>query len=100
MLSLGIEASRAFWMALARAGFASESPPPSRAATVIARASFVNCCPRLASTAAFRCLIDDHFEWPDIDSILWAALFAHPYLGRSEPCCGPQPSLALLTGSP
>src|SRR4051812_10527008 len=72
MLSFGIDASRAFWIAVASAGCASGSPPPSRAATVIARASFVNCWPRLASAAAFLCLIEDHFEWPDISAILWS----------------------------
>src|SRR5947209_8147263 len=66
MLSLGIEASRAFCTARASAGFPSMSPPPSRAATVIARASFVNCWPRRASTTAFLCLIECHFECPDI----------------------------------
>jgi hypothetical protein len=64
MLSLGIDASRAFWIAVASVGFPSGSPPPSRAATVIARASFVNCLPRFASVAAFLCLIDAHFECP------------------------------------
>jgi hypothetical protein len=62
MLSFGIDASRAFCTASPRAGFASTLPPPSRAATVIARASFVNSLPRLASTAPFLCLIEDHFE--------------------------------------
>ena len=66
MLSLGIEASRAFWTALASVGLESGSPPPSRAATVIARASLVNCCPRRESTIAFLCLIEAHFECPDI----------------------------------
>jgi len=33
---LGIDASFAFWTAFASAAFASTSPPPSRAATVIA----------------------------------------------------------------
>src|SRR4051812_17008908 len=66
MLSLGIEASRAFWIASARAGLPSGSPPPSRAATVIARVSLVNSAPRLASTAFFLCLIDAHLEWPDM----------------------------------
>src|SRR5688572_11751192 len=70
MLSFGIDASRAFWIAVASAGLASGSPPPSRAATVIARASLVNCWPRFASAAAFLCLIEDHFEWPDIAAIL------------------------------
>ena len=43
MLSFGIEASLAFWIAVASEAFASGSPPPSLAATVIARASLVNC---------------------------------------------------------
>src|SRR6476619_6297140 len=70
MLSFGIEASRAFWIAVARAGLPSGSPPPSRAATVIARASLVKSLPRLASAAPFLCLIEDHFECPDTASIL------------------------------
>src|SRR5215203_464870 len=64
MLSLGIEASLAFWIASASDGLPSGSPPPSRAATVMARLSFVNSAPRLASTAFFLCLIDAHLEWP------------------------------------
>jgi hypothetical protein len=64
MLSLGIEASLAFWTASASAALPSGSPPPSRAATVIARASFVNSFPRRASTSAFLCLIPAHFECP------------------------------------
>src|SRR3954463_16575174 len=95
MLSFGIEASRAFWIAVASAGFASGSPPPSRAATVTARASFVNCWPRFASAAAFLCLIEDHFEWPDISAIVWrthaarataSARGPRPH-GRAWPCC-------------
>src|SRR5215210_4932160 len=70
MLSFGIEASRAFWTAVASVGLPSGSPPPSRAATVIARASLVNCLPRLASVAAFLCLIADHLECPDMALIL------------------------------
>src|SRR5436190_2579738 len=70
MLSLGIEASRAFWTASASDGFPSGSPPPSRAATVIARASLVKCWPRRWSTTAFLCLIECHFECPDISSSL------------------------------
>ena len=62
MLSLGMLASRAFWIASASVGFPSGSPPPSRAATVIARVSFVKSWPRLASTAFFLCLIDAHLE--------------------------------------
>src|SRR3954468_16457965 len=66
MLSLGIEASLAFWMASWSAGLPSGSPPPSFAATVIARASLVNSLPRRASTIAFLCLIPAHFECPAI----------------------------------
>src|SRR2546427_5121076 len=66
MLSFGIEASRAFWTAVASVALASRSPPPSRAATVIARASLVNCWPRRESTIAFLCLIEAHFECPDM----------------------------------
>src|SRR3954468_14487040 len=66
MLSLGIEASRAFWTALASVALLSGSLPPSRAATVIARASLVKCWPRRASTTAFLCLIEAHLECPDI----------------------------------
>ena len=39
----------------------------ARDATVIARVSFVNRAPRFASTAFFLCLIDAHFECPDMD---------------------------------
>src|SRR6201986_5255777 len=74
MLSLGIEASRAFWTASASDGLPSGSPPPSRAATVIARASLVKCWPRRASTTAFLCLIECHLECPDI-----------PYESRTRP---------------
>src|ERR1700709_1925042 len=66
ILSLGIEASRAFATAVPRAGFPSVSPPPSRAATVIARASLLKSLPRLASAAPFLCFIDDHLECPDM----------------------------------
>src|SRR3712207_9290726 len=64
MLSLGIEASLAFCTASARAGLPLTSPPPSFAATVIARASFVQSLPRRASTIAFLCLIPAHLECP------------------------------------
>src|SRR3712207_4714464 len=64
MLSFGIEASFAFWMASCSAGLPSGSPPPSFAATVIARASLVNSLPRRASTIAFLCLIPAHLECP------------------------------------
>src|ERR1700750_535960 len=66
MLSLGIEASRAFWTASASDVYPTRSPPPSRAATLIALASLVKCWPRRASTTAFLCLIECHLECPDI----------------------------------
>jgi hypothetical protein len=62
MFSFGIEASRAFWIAVARVGLCSGSPPPSRAATMIARASLLKSLPRFASAAPFLCLMEDHFE--------------------------------------
>src|ERR1700679_3519554 len=72
ILSLGIDASRAFCTAVPSDGFPSMSPPPSRAATVIARASLEKSLPRFASAAPFLCLIDDHFECPDIQvSFYW-----------------------------
>src|SRR3954463_9420619 len=65
MLSFGIEYdfafSIAFWSALLLAG----SPPPSFAATMIARVSFEKSFPRFASAAPFLCLIDDHLLCPD-----------------------------------
>src|ERR1051325_288424 len=64
MLSLGIDASLAFWMASCSDGLPSGSPPPSFAATVIARASLVKSLPRRASTIAFLCLIPAHLECP------------------------------------
>src|SRR5437016_2306311 len=64
MFSFGIRASLAFWMALASAELPAGSPPPSRAATWIARASLVKRLPRLASVAPFLRLICAHFECP------------------------------------
>src|SRR5581483_4206443 len=40
--------------------------PPLRAAIVISLIRRVNIFPRLASRAAFLCLMVAHFEWPDI----------------------------------
>src|SRR5215212_9656634 len=66
MLSFGIEYdfafSTAFWSARLFAG----SPPPSFAATMIARESFEKSLPRFASAAPFLCLIDDHLLCPDM----------------------------------
>src|SRR5271169_2364597 len=70
MLSFGIDCWRAVVTAVRRRGLALISPPPMRAATVISLISLVNALPRLASVAAFLCLIELHFEWPDIARIL------------------------------
>src|SRR3954451_24151962 len=74
MLSFGIEASLAFWTASDSAGLPSISPPPSFAATVMARASLVKSLPRRASTIAFLCLIPAHLLCPAMRSILGPAL--------------------------
>src|SRR4051794_37101150 len=86
MLSLGIEASLAFCTARPSAALPTMSPPPSFAAVVIARASFVKSLPRRESTIAFLCLIDAHLECPDIGRIVEAS----PRVGSGR----------LLAGSP
>src|SRR5437868_4178958 len=65
MFSFGIEYERAFSTAFASARLPAGSGPPSRAATMIARASFEKSLPRFASAAPFLCLIDDHLLCPD-----------------------------------
>src|SRR5687768_9136787 len=65
MLSLGIDASRAFSIAFCKARLPAGSGPPSRAATMMARASLEKSLPRLASAAPFLCLIEDHLLCPD-----------------------------------
>src|SRR5437762_755643 len=42
------------------------SPPPCRAAMMIARLSLLHSLPRLASMAPFLCLIVAQCEWPDM----------------------------------
>src|SRR5206468_762259 len=76
MLSLGIEYERAFSIAFCNARLAAGSPPPSRAATMIARVSFEKSLPRFASAAPFLCLIEDHLLCPDTDRL--------PYLVQKE----------------
>src|SRR5437667_11361141 len=66
MFSFGIEYERAFSIAFASARLPAGSPPPSFAATMIARESFEKSLPRLASAAPFLCLIDDHLLCPDM----------------------------------
>src|SRR5207247_7404118 len=65
MLSFGMEYERAFSIAFCRARLPAASPPPSFAATMIARESFEKSWPRFASAAPFLCLIDDHLLCPD-----------------------------------
>src|SRR5215213_9420744 len=65
MLSFGIEYERAFSIAFWSARLFAGSAPPSLAATMIARESFVKSWPRFASAAPFLCLIDDHLLCPD-----------------------------------
>src|SRR3954467_3614502 len=65
MLSFGIEYDFAFSMAFCSARLFAGSPPPSFAATMIARESLENSLPRFASAAPFLCLIDDHLLCPD-----------------------------------
>src|SRR5688572_24046837 len=64
MLSIGTEFLRAFCMASYSVGLPSGSPPPVRAATSMFLISFANSFPRLASRAAFLCLVVAHLEWP------------------------------------
>src|SRR5512133_1370890 len=66
MLSFGIEYERAFSIAFWSARFAAGSGPPSRAATMIARASFEKSLPRFASAAPFLCLIELHLLCPEM----------------------------------
>src|SRR6185312_14037719 len=70
MLSFGIDASRALRIASSSGGFPVGSPPPSRAATMIARVSFEKALPRRESTIAFLCLMLAHLECPDMFFIL------------------------------
>src|SRR5471030_2156243 len=65
MLSLGMEYDLAFSIAFWSARLPDGSPPPSFAATMIARESFEKSLPRFASAAPFLCLIDDHLLCPD-----------------------------------
>src|SRR5688500_20197937 len=65
MLSFGMEYERAFSIAFWSDRLPAGSGPPSRAATMMARASLEKSLPRLASAAPFLCLIEDHLLCPD-----------------------------------
>src|SRR3954465_9839581 len=97
MLSFGIDASLAFWTASDSAAFESGSPPPSRAATWIARASLVKCAPRRWSTTAFLCLIDAHLEWPAMTTQFRDGLVQRG-LGGGRVVPGEPPQLAPFVG--
>jgi hypothetical protein len=62
---LGIFSALAVAMAERSLGFASGSPPPILAATVISLISLVKILPRLASIAPFFLLMVLHLECPD-----------------------------------
>src|SRR3989442_4827221 len=86
MFSLGMFSFLAAATAVRRRGFAIASPPPTRAAIVISRISLVNTRPRLASVAAFLCLMVAHLECPDMGP---------PHLARICRCvahCGGAPA--------
>ena len=65
MLSAGMLTALAAMMAVRRRGLLSGSPP-LRAAIMISLMMRVKILPRLASRAAFLCLMVAHLEWPDM----------------------------------
>ena len=71
ILSFGIRADFAVPMAVRSRGFALGSPPPIFAAMMISLAILLNSFPRLASVAAFLCLMLAHLECPDIAGPPW-----------------------------
>src|SRR5690349_8876523 len=77
MLSSGTDSLRALTMASARVGLPAGSPPPVRAATSMVLMSFANALPRLASFAAFWCLVVAHLECPLMAPRLPARQHAH-----------------------
>src|SRR6266480_3280757 len=66
MFSLGMFSFLPAKIAVRKRGLEFGSPPPMRAAMVISRIICVNAWPRLASVAAFLCLMVAHFECPDM----------------------------------
>src|SRR5262245_12852617 len=89
MLSLVTEDFFAFWIASNSVGLPAGSPPPIRAATSMFLMSLVFILLRLASSAAFLCLVVAHLEWPDI-SFLPTSYERGPGTGRG--CAGrPRP---------
>src|SRR6476646_5654173 len=94
MLSFGLDASLALRTEFSRVALVLGSPPPSRAATMIARASLEKCAPRRESTTAFLCLIEAHFECPDIAESVGVAR------SRGAPVRSCEPALCGLIAGP
>src|SRR4051812_23705841 len=69
-----------------RRGFMSGSPPPARAATVSSLMRRVKILPRFASSAPFLCLIDAHFEWPDMKKTPENSEIRRKILPQGQPC--------------
>src|SRR5216683_5657703 len=86
MFSFGIFSFLPARMAARSRGLELGSPPPMRAAMVISRITRVNTRPRLASVAAFLCLMVAHFECPDMR--LPRFDFSHPS-ARDSTCPRP-----------
>src|SRR5690625_783898 len=82
MLSAGTELRLAFWMASYSVGLPAGSPPPVRAATSMFFTRRAKSLPRLASSAAFLCLVVAHLEWPAM--MLLQLLAGRPQLGRGQ----------------
>src|SRR5450755_398786 len=70
MVSLGMLLSSALSTASRNRGLPEGSAPPSLAATVISRIRRVKILPRLASVAAFLCLMFAHLLWPAMMTVL------------------------------
>src|SRR5436190_7229111 len=82
MLSFGMEYDFAFSIAFCSARLPDGSPPPSFAATMIARESFEKSLPRFASAAPFLCLMDDHLLCPDKAYLLEKELVQPSVVGQ------------------
>src|SRR5580765_2009018 len=85
MLLLGTEDFLAFWTASNRVGLPDTSPPPLRAATSMFLISLAKSLPRLASLAAFWCLVVAHLEWPLMNSPSRSRRTAGAHGGRPSP---------------
>src|SRR6202051_5343169 len=93
MLSLGMFSFLAARIAVRRRGLESGSPPPTLAAMVISRITFVKMRPRLASVAAFLCLIVAHLECPDMEIASWETSWG------TNPCLLPRQFSTAFTES-